>query len=177
MVLPFLFLFCAPVNQKNIQEDKINYSILKQLVNNYDAVEDINLYKLEKTYPESDSLFDLLKKINPNDVINDSLFLQITGELLEKKYLAIRQTSDSPISLYIYNVSIWIIQRKSTQYIFNVHRGITLNKKYNAIDYVSMINDFYCIDSLINLIDVYSNRNANHLECIELLDNRKTGGC
>jgi hypothetical protein len=151
--------------------------IALNVMNRYNVELDLELRKQNLQYALADTLMFALSKLNPNSLLNDTLFLRNSGLLLERLYLERRRIIDDPESLNAYNVAIWTIDRSCLRYILNIQRNQRFENPRSTLNYSSIIKDFVCIDSIVLRLDSFGLKNAIHGECMSLLEQKKTGSC
>lgn len=173
IIILFLIIGCNNSIQEHTNKRDLDKII--DLIKQYDAKIDIKLFNEGQGYEVADSLYVLLKKISPKEIIEDTVYLKIFGDLLEKKYLAVRELSSNKEAFFVYNCSIWCSQRECTQFMLNVM--LKMDCEGEVSEYVNKSTDFYCVETLVTLLGRFSLNTDNHLKCQKLLKEDKMGAC
>lgn len=165
-----------------VDNNKVYYDQVLKYIEMYDTDEDMKLYiDGFKTYQIEDSLSKYLSKVNIDSLYCDEKFESIMGNLLEKRYLsAVRIIPSEYITTsLVYNAASLNMNRASIQSFLNHLIGFKKGVNTDFKDYAFSKTDFICIDSVILKLDnnIYLKNDSVHKVCLNLVKQKKTGGC
>lgn len=127
-----------------------------------------------------DSLCFYMAKLDRKELIKNDSFRALMGKLLEKKYLAVRNSGTFPPETFpVYNASILYDARMSNGFALKIVIGEKFNIDSTFNIYAHPWREFLCIDSVVLVLDKLPQMqtDSNHQKCMYLVKNYKTGGC
>ncbi|MDM1391294.1 hypothetical protein HX052_15175 [Myroides marinus] len=169
------------VEKVKMVDNSFYYSKIDSFINLYDNTEyNKFLNNEDQNYSIEDSLCFYFSKLDRQKLYKDNDFKYLAGKLIEKHYLDLRNKSGTPRDFNIYNLSIYIVgYKKSHGFALKVltNSKSNLNEEFDL--FTGSLTEFICIDSVVlSLNEIPKMKdNKNHRVCLDLVRNKKTGGC